>query len=89
MIKRTSGTDSWLIMDNKRDIDNPVGNTLAANSSGAENVDTGGIPTDFLSNGFKCRGSGGDFNGDGETYVYMAFAEQPGVTPFDTSPNAR
>ena len=77
MIKRTSSTDSWLIMDNKRDINNVVGNTLAANSSGTENADTGGIPTDFLSNGFKCRGSGGDFNGSGQTYVYFAFAESP------------
>ena len=77
MIKKTSGTDSWLIMDNKRDIDNVVSNTLAANSSGTENSDTGGIPTDFLSNGFKCRGSGGDFNGSGQTYVYFAFAESP------------
>ena len=77
MIKKTSGTDSWLIMDNKRDIDNVVSNTLAANSSGTENADTGGIPTDFLSNGFKCRGSGGDFNGSGQTYVYFAFAESP------------
>ena len=89
MVKKTSGTDSWLIMDNKRDIDNVVSNTLAANSSGTENADTGGIPTDFLSNGFKCRGSGGDFNGDGSTYIYMAFAEEPGTTPFDTFPNAR
>jgi hypothetical protein len=77
MIKKSSGSDSWLIMDNKRDIDNVVGNTLAANSSGAENADTGGIPTDFLSNGFKCRGSGGDFNGSGSTFVYLAFAESP------------
>ena len=89
MIKDVSGTDSWLIMDNKRDIDNPVGNTLAANTSNTENADTGGIPTDFLSNGFKCRGSGGDYNGSGETYFYMAFAEQPGITAFDTFANAR
>ena len=89
MVKKSSGSDSWLIMDNKRDIDNVVGNTLAANSNGAENADTGGIPTDFLSNGFKCRGSGGDFNANGQTYVYMAFAEEPGTTPFDTFPNAR
>ena len=77
MVKKSSGGDSWLIMDNKRDIDNVVGNTLAANSNGAENADTGGIPTDFLSNGFKCRGSGGDFNADGSTFIYLAFAESP------------
>jgi len=77
MVKKSSGGDSWLIMDNKRDVDNVVGNTLAANSAGAENVDTGGIPTDFLSNGFKCRGSGGDFNASGSTFIYLAFAESP------------
>jgi len=77
MVKKSSGSDSWLIMDNKRDVDNVVGNTLAANSSGTENADTGGIPTDFLSNGFKCRGSGGDFNASGSTYIYLAFAESP------------
>ena len=89
MVKKTSGTDSWLIMDNKRDVDNVVSNTLAANSDGAENADTGGIPTDFLSNGFKCRGSGGDFNADGSTYIYMAFAERPSGTMFGLDANAR
>ena len=89
MVKRTSSGDSWLIMDNKRDIDNPATQTQAPQSNREDNVNTGGIPTDFLSQGFKCRGSGGDFNGSGQTYIYMAFAEQPGVTPFDTFPNAR
>ena len=85
MIKESSNADSWLIMDSKRSTYNVVGNTLAANSSGAENVDTGGIPTDFLSNGFKCRGSGGDYNASGDTYIFAAFAENPfggsGISP--------
>ena len=89
MVKRTSSTDSWLILDNKRDIDNPATQTQAPQSNLQDNLNTGGIPTDFLSNGFKCRGSGGDYNGSGQTYIYMAFAEQPGTTPFDTFPNAR
>ena len=89
MVKRTSSTDSWLIMDNKRDTYNPVTQTQAPQSHREDNVNTGGIPTDFLSDGFKCRGSGGDFNGSGQTYIYMAFAEEPGTTPFDTFPNAR
>ena len=89
MVKRTSSGDSWLIMDNKRDIDNPATQTQAPQSNREDNVNTGGIPTDFLSQGFKCRGSGGDYNGSGQTYIYMAFAEQPGATPFGTFPNAR
>jgi hypothetical protein len=31
----------------------------------------------FLSNGFKWRASGGETNGSGTTYIYMAFAENP------------
>jgi len=67
-------------MDSARSSTNPVTNTLATTGNGTENVDTGGVPTDFLSNGFKCRGTGGDFNGSGEIYVYMAFAESPFTT---------
>tara|TARA_R100001129_G_scaffold17814_1_gene11444 strand:- start:398 stop:2821 length:2424 start_codon:yes stop_codon:yes gene_type:complete len=77
MVKRSTGSDSWLIMDNKRSTFNPVGNTLAANSSGSENADTGGIPMDFVANGFKCRGTGADFNENGQTYIFLAFAESP------------
>jgi hypothetical protein len=80
MVKRTSASDAWLIIDSARSSVNPVTNTLAPPTNGAENIDTGGIPTDFLSNGFKCRGTGGDFNGSGQTYIYMAFAESPFTT---------
>ena len=52
MFKRTSQTESWVIADNKRDTDNPVGNYLLADSSGAE---ASGVKYDFLSNGIKFR----------------------------------
>jgi len=80
MVKRVLNSDAWLVMDSVRSSTNPVTNTLATTGTGTENVDTGGVPTDFLSNGFKCRGTGGDFNGSGEIYVYMAFAESPFTT---------
>ena len=90
MIKRTSSTDSWLITDNKRDVGNPATQTQAPQSHREDNVNTGdNYSIDYLSNGFKCRGSGGDLNGSGETYLYMAFADQPGTTPFDTFTNSR
>ena len=90
MVKRTSSTDSWLITDNKRDVGNPATQTQAPQSHREDNVNTGdNYSIDYLSNGFKCRGSGGDLNGSGQTYLYMAFAGQPGTTPFDTFTNSR
>ena len=43
---------------------------------------------DILSDGFKIRGSSYEVGYNG-TYFFMAFAEQPGNTPFDTETNAR
>ena len=42
-----------------------------------------------LSNGFKLRNGLSESNGGGVNYIYMAWAEEPGTTPFDTFPNAR
>ena len=44
---------------------------------------------DYLSNGFKIRDANTGSNADGATYLYYAFAEQPLVTPFGSSSNAR
>ena len=73
--KRTDGVDDWFLLDNKRDIDNPVNHWLMADNSNAEQ--TSPIFFDFLSNGFKNRGTGGGNNASGGTYIYMAIAEQP------------
>ena len=90
LIKRTSGSgQAWLLMDNKRSPSNPVTKTSSPQSNRAEDLDTGGIPTDFLGTGFKCRGSGGDFNDSSYKYFFMAFAEQPSSTPFGIDANAR
>jgi len=32
---------------------------------------------DLLSNGFKLRTTSSNYNGSGNTYIYMAFAENP------------
>jgi len=78
MWKETSeGTHGWMIHDNARSTINPVDNYLLADGTGAEaNYDF----ADFLSNGFKHRHTSTYANGDGVTYIYMAFAEQPFVT---------
>ncbi|MDB2683502.1 hypothetical protein N9Y58_01350 [Alphaproteobacteria bacterium] len=87
MCKRTDGADDWFLLDNKRDIDNPANHWLMADSSGAEQ--TSPIFFDFLSNGFKNRGTGGGNNASGGTYIYMAFAENPFVTSTGVPATAR
>jgi hypothetical protein len=77
MIKCTStsgATDNWLIYDFARDVNNVAGNQLIANSSGAEGTFN---TMDLLSNGFKLRTNNAARNGSGETYIYLAFAENP------------
>jgi hypothetical protein len=65
---------NWNIFDTSRDTYNVEGQYLAANTSNAE----GTLATlDGLSNGFKIRTSGNYANANGETYIYMAFAENP------------
>jgi hypothetical protein len=65
---------SWTMYDSSRNTYNAVSNLLYANLSNAEN--TGTARFDFLSNGFKNRDSSND-NVSGNTYIYMAFAENP------------
>ena len=84
--KKITGTDNWEMHDNVRDTYNPVIRQLFPNTDGNESSSSS---VDFLSNGFKQRNSNGNTNEDGHDYVFMAFAEQPGITPFDTFPNAR
>jgi len=74
-----TGGDNWHTLDNKRDIDNPAEQVLQPNDSGAE-ATTSTSKIDFLSNGFKLRGTGASINTSGLTYIYIAFAEHPFVT---------
>ena len=74
MIKRSSGTQAWIMYDNKRSVFNTTNDILYANTNGAESVDNS-VGIDFLSNGFKCRSADDSINSG--TYIYMAFAENP------------
>ena len=76
MVKRTDGANSWIIMDNKRTISNPMGEELKAEDNSAGSVAT---RWDQLSSGFKLRNTGAAVNGSGAAYIYMAFAENPFV----------
>ena len=84
--KRTDSTGSWFIFDNKRNGYNEIEPYVMSNSSNGDATDLG---WDILSNGFKNRNSYSATNGSGGTFVYMAFAAQPGATPFDTFANSR
>ena len=86
MVKKSSGANSWVIYDVKRSPENVVDNYLIAEGSDAESTNSA-VSVDLLSTGFKFK-SGYDIVNAG-TYVYMAFAQEPGTTPFDTFPNAR
>ena len=86
MTKKTSGTSSWIMMDNKRNTSNVMNKFLDAYDGGAE----GSLDSfDFLSNGFKLRTSNGDRNASGETYIFMCFAENPFTTSTGVPATAR
>ena len=78
MVKRitTGGNEGWVIYDNVRGPYNPNAKGIYANSDIAENSAAGRYK-DFLSNGFKIRGSSGEQNSSGITYIFAAFAESP------------
>ena len=80
MVKKSSATNNWVMMDNKRDPFNMMTEYLLANDNGAEGT---GLNFDFLSNGFKLRSASGGTNTSGATYLYFAFAENPFVTSTD------
>ena len=75
ILKNTSTTGNWQIMDNKRNTDNPVDTLLKPNDTIADQ--TPSDAKDFLSNGFKLRKSATEDNGNANTFIYMAFAENP------------
>ena len=89
MTKSTSSSSYWWEMvDNKRSPINPSQRTLYANKNDAE-YNSSSYNKDIFSNGFKPRSGNGGHNDNAETYLFMAFAEQPEVTPFGSQSNAR
>jgi hypothetical protein len=84
--KNTGAAEDWIIKDNTRDIDNPVDDVLYPNGNYAEDD---GATVDFLSNGFKCRTTAANTNQSGNTFIYMAFAENPFVTSTGVPATAR
>ena len=87
ILKGSSAVGSWYMIDNKRDVDNVAHHALEAQSSAAEYTNYNFI--DMLSNGFKLRLGTSEINTNGNTYIYMAFAENPFVTSTGIPTTAR
>ena len=76
-IESASGAN-WLIHDNVRpSTGNPIDNYLASDTAGAEGVDHVGTSVDYVSNGFKMRGTDAATNASGGEYFFIAFASVP------------
>ena len=77
LLKETSGTDNWTLMDTKRLGYNPRNDHLFPN---LDSVEYATDRIDIVSNGIKINNDDGSINQSGSTYTYMAFAESPFVT---------
>ena len=88
LVKETNSATSWGIWDNKRSPSNVADKLMLPNSGDAEYT---GSPysLDILSNGFKMRTTDGAWNGNGDSYIYMAFAENPFTTSTGIPTTAR
>ena len=89
MWKRSSSSGGWYISDAKRDPFNEVDVVSSANDNDTESAQGTSFDHDFLSNGIKIRNSVAAANSDGETFIYMAFAEAPLVGTNNTPCTAR
>ena len=89
MIRNIVNGHNWQIYDVARSTINPALVTIYANRDLDEEDNASVTPFDILSNGFKIRSTWNDTNQNNSTILYMAFAEQPGITPYDTQTNAR
>ena len=72
----------WVVMDSSRNTFNVANGTMWW--SLANGQDTGEAQMDFVSNGVKIKGgTSARYNADNETFIYMAWAENPfaGTTP--------
>lgn len=77
MVKCSSASENWHVLDNKRNTANSETQVLFPNLSNAEVTGASGLFADFTANGFKIRENGSAFNTNGATYIFAAFAEAP------------
>ena len=79
MTKGSDVADQWTLSDIPRDnavgSGNGTGARLTADSNAAESTNTSWASIQKYSNGFSPQGSDGVTNGDGKTYIFMAFGQ--------------
>jgi hypothetical protein len=78
MIKALVEISNWFVYDTARNTYNTMYDLLFPSDAGATYSDST-YSIDVVSNGFKIRGTGqfGGLNNNGNSYIYMAFAESP------------
>ena len=76
IITKSIGGTGWRIIDNKRTTFNPSKASLYPDSNSQE-YNGSGHETDFLSNGFRMMNSNSRLNTNNQTYIFIAFAENP------------
>jgi len=89
MVKNYTSADNWVMKDNKRPGYNESPLTVYANTNAAQSPITAKL--DLVSNGFKWREAGANFNDNGSAhkYTYLAFAESPFVNSEGVPNNAK
>ena len=89
-MKVADAADNWAVSDQARAPFNPSDKHIRLNAPDAAVNDSGNYKIDYLSNGFKIRGTNGEYNANaGNDYVYMAWAEAPAFNLFGGQSNAR
>ena len=79
IFRNTSTTTNWELYDTTRPYGeyNPAFRPLYANHNYVEETHASLPALDILSNGFKPRSTWDEFNKNGDTIIYLAFAESP------------
>tara|TARA_R100000008_G_scaffold81893_1_gene65572 strand:- start:21 stop:1091 length:1071 start_codon:yes stop_codon:yes gene_type:complete len=77
LLKNTAASQHWYVFDTARDTYNPSNSAMQVSGNAAQET---GYDMDFVSNGFKIRHADNAWNGSGNVFVYMAFAEHPFVS---------
>ncbi len=80
IVKNTSGTSNWRMVDNKRSPLNHRQRVLFPNLNNAE-ANTTSDAVDFLSTGFKISNDDSSWNANADQFLYIAFASDPTAAP--------